>query len=163
APPLERFGATELEPTWIVGPTVGVAARPSATWTFEGRLGVHASFWPASLGRRWGATLDVESGYGEPADTTTFTGTLIAYAVRAGIGARTPIARAVVLEPSLGGTMHLVSLAGTVLAEAAHISILRLDGALEPRVALSIGMLGGQLQISPWVGLTLLTRWQRFL
>ena len=164
APPPERFGVdAREEPTWIFGASAGAAARSSASWTFEGRVGLHASVWPRALGGRWGTMLELESGTGLRADTDTFSGTLTDTALRIGVGARIPLARDVVLEPSLGGGVHLVSLDGTVLAGATHASITSVDGALEPRVALGIALWGARLQLAPWMGLSLLTRWQRFL
>jgi hypothetical protein len=163
APPPERFGASVREPTWIVGASVGVATRFESPALTEGRLGVGASFWPAAFGHRWGASIDVEDGAGAQAESAAFSGTLSDGALRLGVGLRVPLAGWATMELSVGGALHFLTLDGVVAAEGTHVSVRRVDAGVEPRVGLDFVLLGGRLVLTPWIGMTALGRWQRFL
>lgn len=163
APPAERFGAPETEGSWKVGASVGAAARLGASLPAEGRLGLHASVWPTSLHHHWGLSLDFETGNGAPAETPTFSGRLTDAALRLGVGARVPVVAHVDAELSVGAAAHLVNLDGVVLDRASNVSETRVDGAVEPRLAVELVLLRGRLRLAPWFGLTLWPRWQRFL
>jgi hypothetical protein len=166
APPPERFGVAPAEPTWIFGASAGVAARLSSSSLPEARLALHASFWPAALRhalhQQWGFELDVEDGTGAHTLGDSFSGSLGDGAVRLALGLRVPFADWAVLEPSLGAAAHLLTLDGVVLAEQASVAVRRVDVAFEPRLGFDFAFLGGRLLVGPWVGATVLGRWQRF-
>jgi hypothetical protein len=163
APLPERFGAAVRVPSWLLGASGGVGWRFGTPALTEARLGLHASIWPAALGHRWGAYLEAEGGSGAQAQSNAFSGTLGDAALRLGIGLRVPLADWATFEPSLGGGLHLLTLDGAVLADGSHVSVHRLDGGFEPRLAVSFTLLGGRLLLTPWFGMTVLGRWQRFL
>jgi hypothetical protein len=166
APPPERFGAVAPEhaslPSWILGASVGVATRLTSSSLTSGRAALETSFWPAALGHRVGLALDLEDGLSGRAESTAFNGTLSDGAARLALGARLPLADWATLEPSLGGALHLLTLDGVVL-ERTNVDVRRLDVAFEPRLRLDFTLLGGRLLFGPWVGATILGRWQRFL
>jgi hypothetical protein len=58
--------------------------------------------------------------------------------------------------------MHWVRLDGVVVADASPVAVDRLDGAIEPRLAVDVALVGGHLHLAPWIGASVLTRWQRF-
>ena len=163
APATERFGAVVREPSWLIGTFVGLAERTARPGLVDARVGLHASVWPALLGHRWGLLVEVEGGPGATSGSDSFSGTLSDAVLRLGIGMRAPLAEGVSLEPSLGGAAHLLTLDGVVRADASRVLIRRVDPAFEPRAAVSFALLGGRLLLAPWVGLTVLGRWQRFL
>jgi len=163
APPPERFGAEVVEPEWILGTSIGAATRFTTSSLTSARVALHASLWPAGLGHRWGLSVDVEDGPGPEARSDAFSGSLTDGAARLGLGLRVPLAGWATLEPSLGGALHLLTLDGVVLAERTSVSLRRLDVAFEPRLGLDFAFLGGRLLVGPWVGVTVLGRWQRFL
>jgi hypothetical protein len=167
APPPERFGAIAPErassPTWILGASVGAATRFTSSSLTSGRAALEASVWPAALGHRLGLALDLEDGLSAGSASTAFNGTLSDGAARVALGARLPLAEWATLEPSLGGALHLLTLDGVVFGERANVDVRRLDVAFEPRLGLDFTLLGGRLLFGPWVGATVLGRWQRFL
>ncbi|HEX3771335.1 MAG TPA: hypothetical protein VHV30_10740 [Polyangiaceae bacterium] len=165
APPPERFGAAMSEPTWILGGSAGGAARLSSSRLPEARLGIHASLWPAAAGHRWGIALDVEDGTGAHTLTGAFSGSLSDAAARLALGLRVPFggtAPWAVLEPSAGVAAHLLTLDGVVIADAASVTVRRVDVAFEPRLAFDFAFLGGRLLAGPCLAASILGRWQRF-
>jgi hypothetical protein len=163
APPPERFGAVVVEPGWIFGTSFGAGARLASSSLVAARLALHASIWPAAFGHRWGLSLDVEDGPGASSQSGAFNGSLSDGAARVGLGLRVPLADWATLEPSLGAALHLLTLDGVVLAERRNVTERRGDVGLEPRLGLDFAVLGGRLLFGPWVGATVLDRWQRFL
>jgi hypothetical protein len=158
APPPERFGALTGERPWRVGLSLGAAGRTNAASPIEPRFGVHASGWA----RSWGALLDLEAGPGSHPASAALAGTLTDTAARVALAARWPLSKAVALEPSLGGALHLARLDAVVVADATPVSVDRLDAAVEPRIAIDVALLGSRLHLAPWLGASVLTRWQRF-
>lgn len=158
APPPERFGAAIGERPWRVGLSVGAIGRTTAASPLEPRFGVQASGWA----RYWGALLEVEAGPGWRPASPAVAGTLTDTAIRVALAARWPLSSAVALEPSLGGALHVERLDAVVVADALPVSVDRVDAAFEPRVAVDVALLAGRLHLAPWVGASVLTRWQRF-
>ena len=159
APPPERFGASTQEGPWRLGLSAGASSRTTATSPLEARFGAQASAWA----RYWGVVLDVETGPGaHPANAPALAGTLVDTALRVALSARWPPSATVAIEPSVGGALHWVRLGGVVVADASPVAIDRLDGAIEPRLAVDVALAGGRLHLAPWVGASVLTRWQRF-
>ena len=158
APPTERFGAGPGERPWRIGLSAGVASRTNASAPLEPRFGLQASGWA----RYWGAVLDVETGAGIHPASPALLGTVTDSAVRIALAARWPLSTTVAIEPSLGGAVHWEHLDGVVVSDASTASIDRLDGAFEPRLAVDFGLVAGRVHLAPWVGASVLTRWQRF-
>jgi len=158
APPPERFGASTQEGPWRLGLSAGASSRMTATSPLEARFGAQASAWA----RYWGALLDVESGPGVHPANAALAGTLVDTAVRVALAARWPPSTTVAIEPSVGGALHWVRLGGVVVANTSPVAIDRLDVAIEPRLAVDVALAGGRLHLAPWVGASVLTRWQRF-
>ena len=156
APPTERFGAGPGERPWHIGLSAGVSSRTNASVPLEPRFGLQASGWA----RYWGAVLEVETGAGTHPASPALLGTLTDSAVRIALAARWPLSTAVAIEPSLGGAVHWEHF--DVVSDASTASIDRLDGAFEPRLAVDFGLIGGRVHLAPWVGASVLTRWQRF-
>ena len=162
APPPERFGAAPQDAAWLLGAYGGAAAYVASSWLLQGRLGVEGAVWPARFGHRWGGTLGIDYGVGAHAGAGAFAGTLTDTGVRLALAWRAPLSESVALEPSLGGGARLVTLDGTVLPDGSHVSIARVDVTVTPRVSLGVAAWGGRLRLAPWVGVAMLTRWQRF-
>ncbi len=158
APPPERFGASAQERPWRVGLSVGAAGRTTAASPLEPRFGAQASGWA----RYWGAMLEIEAGPGSHPASAALSGTLTDTAARLALAARWPLSARVAVEPSLGGAVHLERLDGLVVSGGLPVSINRVDAAIEPRVAVDVALLGGRLHLAPWIGASVLTRWQRF-
>jgi hypothetical protein len=158
APPAERFGAGAGERPWRIGLSAGVSSRTTASSPVEARFGLQASGWA----RYWGAVLDLETGPGTHPASAALAGTLTDSSVRIALAARWPVSTTVAIEPSLGGALHWEHLDGVVVSDASSASIDRLDGAFEPRLAVDLGLAGGRVHLAPWVGASVLTRWQRF-
>jgi hypothetical protein len=118
APPGERFGAPAGEGPWRVGASVGVSARVGGSLPAEARLGLLASLWPASLGHRWGVSLDLEIGSGAQVRTAAFSGRVGDSALRLAVGFRLPIVAHVDAELSVGAGGHVVTLDGVVVEHA---------------------------------------------
>lgn len=163
APPRERFGAVLEEGGWVIGVNAGAVARIGTAPPLEGRFGVHASVWPAYWKHLWGLSLEASTGLGVPVEASAFTGELRDNAVGLALGARLRLSALLSLEPSLGGAVHLLTLDGLIPATGSHASVLRVDAAAQPRVGITATLFRGWLCITPWMGLTLLTRWQHFL
>lgn len=161
APPPERFGAAVPEATWMLGVSAGAASRFDDS-AVEARFGLHASMWPRALGHRWGVSVDAEDGPGNQVQTPTFAGTLDVAALRLAVGFRARLSESIALEPSLGGALQLLTLDGTVSGEKSQVSVRRLDVGFDPRLGFGFAVLGGRLVFEPWIGVTLLERWQRF-
>jgi hypothetical protein len=157
APPTERFGAGAGDRPWRVGLSAGASSRTTASSPLEPRFGLQAGGWA----RYWGAVLDVETGPGTHPASPALAGTLTDSAVRIALAARWPLSSAVAIEPSLGGALHWAHL-DVVVSDASPAKIDRLDGAFEPRLAVDFGLAGGRVHLAPWVGVSVLTRWQRF-
>jgi hypothetical protein len=157
APPPERFGASTDERPWRLGMSAGAAARIAAGPPLEARVGVQASAWA----RSWGAVLDAETGPGAHPAGDALAGTLTDTALRVALAGRWPLSDVVALEPSLGGALHWERL-DAVVVDASPVSIDRLDFAVEPRLAVDVALAGGRFHLAPWVGASVLTRWQRF-
>jgi hypothetical protein len=163
APPAERFGAPSTDGPWRIGTSIGASTRLGASLPTEGRLALNASFWPGLFGHRWGLSLDLESGYGLQIESAAFSGRVTDSSVRLGAEARMPIATWVDAELSIGTALHLVSLGGVVLDRVLSVSEQRLDATVDPRIAIDFALLHGRVRVAPWLGVTLWTRWQRFL
>ena len=160
APPPERFGASAPERPWRIGVSVGAASRTTATSPFEPRLGVEASGWA----HYWGALLDVEFGPGWHPENRALTGTIADTAVRVALAGRLPLSTTLAVEPSPGqGALHWERLGAVVASDAPPVSVDRVNVAFEPRLAVDVALAGGWLHLGPWVGASILTRWQRFL
>ncbi len=164
APVAERFGAPPpREARWALGVDMAASGRFGTPTLAEARLGVVATAWPAAWGHRWGVELSAETGAGAAVATDGFTGSLRDQVTRLGFVAHVPLSGAAAFEASLGGGLHLVELDGVVRTDSSSTASAHLDAALEPRLGLCFRTLGGRLELSPWVGVSLLTRWQRYL
>jgi hypothetical protein len=163
APPPERFGAAVPEPTWRLGISVGAASRFHDNGSVEPRFGVHTSIWPGALGHRWGVSVDAEDGPGSQVQIPAFAGTLNAAALRLALGFRARLSEWIALAPSLGVALQLLTLEGAVSGAKSQGSVRRLDVGFDPRLGVEFAVLGGRLVFEPWIGVTMLGRWQRFL
>ncbi len=167
APVAERFGAPPpREARWALGVDLAASGRFGTPTLAEARLGLVATAWPASWGHRWGIEVSAETGAGAAVATDGFTGSLRDQVARLAVVAHVPLlgaAGAAAFEASMGGGLHLVELDGVVRSDSSSTSSAHLDAALEPRLGLCFRALGGRLELSPWVGVSLLTRWQRYL
>jgi hypothetical protein len=165
APPLERFGAPVHAPTtWRVGASLGESVRlVGSPVLFEPRAGLSASWWPAAWRRHWGLSLDAEAGPGAQVSNDTLVGSVHDVAARLSLAASFALSETLGIETSLGPSVHVVQLDGVVLTAKSPVSETRVDVAIEPRLGLSFATFGGRLSFTPWVGMSVLTRWQRFL
>jgi hypothetical protein len=166
APPRERFGAppdAADDTTWRFDLSGGAAVRSGTPSAIEPRAGLGASFWPAAYGRHLGFACGAELGTGVRVQGASFTGTAVDASMRVAIVASWPLARGVAIEPSLGGAAHVVVVDGFVVTEATPVSVLRLDPAIEPRLALDFAAFSGRLRVAPWVGAAYMIRSQELL
>lgn len=175
APLPERTVPASEEPTWALGMSAGFADHLTqvaghVTQAPEGRLGLHASAWPALLSHQFGVVLDASLGTGvgvqAPArvdsQNYTFMYTLHEYEFEAGLAARLATSPTFALEPSLSASVVLVQLDGTLTPVGASASTasehaFEVAAGFQPAVAASVTPPGTRLRIVPWVGLTLLT------
>jgi hypothetical protein len=161
APPPERFGAVMREPEWLVGVDLGAVMRFGGSSNVEGRASLGTSFWPRRAAP-WGIVFQVDAGTGVSTSNPVFSGTFRDSALRVGVGALVPFERVFEFESFVGGGAHLVTLDGLLKLDGAKVEKSRVDGAVESRIGLGIRFLDGRLRLEPWIGVTVLTRWQRF-
>jgi hypothetical protein len=169
APPPERLAPPPEDATWAFGIGTSVASHNGSELLFEPRTQVCASFWPAALDHRGGVFLAASAGFGVHVDSPTsqggtFSASLSDFALRAALAARVPLRSWLALEGSAGLALHFVSLQATIHTQPLQeIAVHTTDWAFEPQIALSFAAIGGLVRIAPWLGATIMTRWQRFL
>jgi hypothetical protein len=167
APPPERSAATSPAANVLLGADWGAAFYPRArgeSSPFEARIGLDVSVWPR-VPRFFGVLLQVETGTGLPVHHLQlgFEGTVHDSALRLEVGLHCPVAEAVSVNPSVGGGLHLLTFTGILPAHGQSPASTRLDPSFESGVGLGIRLLGDRVRVEPWVGVSVLARWQRFL
>ncbi len=169
APPAERV-APEVRPEadWVFGAAVSLADHEGAQSLAEPRGSLYASYWPPLFGHHVGAELALSAGVGvnrTATDGSGFTGAIDDYGGRLGIGARTPIAKWLAVELSLGFAVHLIHIHATLDPPGALSTVssdeLRVDTGFEPQLAFNIMVFGDSFRVTPFTGVTVLTKWQR--
>ena len=168
APPPERLTPPSEGATWAFGVGASVASHNGTELLFEPRTELSGGFWPAVLGHRWGLIVGASAGFGVHVDSPTARGTFHAslsdFSLRAALATRIPLRSWLAFEASAGAAVHFVNLQGTIDSQPPQqITVDRFDGAFEPRIALSFDVLGGLVRIAPWLGVSILTAWQRFV
>jgi hypothetical protein len=168
APPPERLAPPPEDATWAFGLGPSIASHNGTELLFEPRTELYGGFWPGALGHRWGLILGASAGFGvhvaSPTPRGAFSASLSDFSLRAALATRIPLRSWLAFEASLGAAVHFVNLQGAIDSQPLQqIAVDRFDGAFEPRIALSFDVLGGLVRIAPWLGVSVLTAWQRFV
>jgi hypothetical protein len=180
APPAERFGpVARPEPDWAFGVAPSFADHEGKNQEgrqsfVEARASLYASYWPPLFEHHLGAELTLSTSttgmdFKEPVTGGELTGTLRDVGARLGVGARTPLAKWLAVELSLGATIHVITISDAKLAPNQHgspaskLSVpASADGGFEPQLAFNIMVFGDVFRVTPWAGVGVLTRWQHF-
>jgi hypothetical protein len=147
---------------WSVGVALGAALHGWSSSPVEARFGAGASVWPSVFGGYVGLLAEASGGSGFGASSRVARLDLVDTALRVALGLRLPLTQAIALQGSAGAGAHLFVLGGTLAQDGTSIGKARVDGAFEPRLGVDAHLGGTRIHIQPWVGLSLLTRWQHF-
>jgi hypothetical protein len=164
APEAERFGA--VPPPAVPSSElrlegeVGARVAPVQLAELRGALGI--ALWPRALAERLGFALTGSVGSGADVKEADFSARFTDFGLSTSLRTRIRVSSRFALEPSVGGTMHFMSLQGeeNLLPEQVQVSANRLDGSLD--LALAIFMHLGSVAVGACATLGYLPRYQQY-
>jgi hypothetical protein len=146
--------------TWQL--ETGAFARWFGPALVEGRAFVGARAWPRFEGQHWGAGIDVSAGTGLPADDERFRGRWFDATISPTLRFRWMPWRRIVVEPAVGGSVHLTWIAGTLIADGTSRERMFVGGSSDASLGVAFAI-GSGVEVAVRASASLWIRYEVFV
>jgi len=161
APPAERLAVPRARPEPAVHLEAMAGLRLLAPRTAEPRGGIGVAWWTRLAGLRAGLGMAVTLGPGVDIGSEIFTGRYTDASLSPSVRARFDLGQRIVLEPHIGGTLHVTTLDGVVAPDLGGIHASRIDGSLDVGAVIAI-RLAANLDVGVFASTSYMTRYQTY-